>query len=144
MVLCPYKDGKVTHYPSTWLIDDPGAAIFHMFCSAECMEKGIPQPVREPVQGHVTFERGAPHASPERQRGRLDALWGYDCIGHRPEYVKGHGEGMAVRPIIEAAQKELEKLTQDRGQPAPMTGGATEVPTPGALDAPPVSNKGET
>lgn len=142
-VLCPTKDGKITHIPSTWLIDDPDAAIFHTFCSEECKEKGLPKQIRPPLEAHVDFERGGPRPSPDRQRGRLDALLGYDCAGYRPDYVKGYGEGMAIRPIIEAAQIELEKLSRDRGEPAAMTGGDNKAADPPvAAGAPPVSPKG--
>lgn len=76
------------------------------FCSDECEAKGPAKPARERVEAHVDFERGSqPH--PERHRGRMDALLGYDCAGHRPHYVKGHGEGMEVRKIVEAAIEEL-------------------------------------
>lgn len=105
MVLCPVKDGKITHIPSSWMTDG-GAEIYHVFCSTECRDKGVPKPVRPAVQAHVDFERGE-KVHPDRERGRIDALLGYDCIGHRPEYVRGHSEGMEVRKIIEATIEKI-------------------------------------
>ena len=120
VVLCPVirawgVEDTLQPPPPPWIDSDSD-----YFCSTECKEKGPAETVREHISAHVDFERGAA-VSPERQRGRWDALMGYDCIGHRPEYVKGHGEGMDVRAIVDAARAKLE---QDRGQIASMPGGS--------------------
>lgn len=109
-VMCPIdRDGNLAGSPSHWLDAEPD-----YFCSPTCKEKGPAEPVRDRVEAHVDFERGtAPN--PDRRRGRLDALLGYDCIGTLPAYVKGHGEGMAVRKTIEAAITEMQK---DRDPPS--------------------------
>lgn len=88
--------------PTPWVHDDP-----HHYCTAECQAKGPAEPVRERAQAvHI---RMAHDLNPDHRRGFNDALLGYDCVGIRPHYIKGHAEGMAVREVIDAAVAELGK-----------------------------------
>lgn len=78
------------------------------FCSNECLQKGGALPVRAPApDAHIDWARGQ-QVSHERQCGRTDALLGFDCIGSRPDYVKGHAEGMAMRAMLIEAVKQFE------------------------------------
>lgn len=106
VILCPIGwNDRITPPPAPWIAPGPEAHGF--FCSEECKQKGLPIPARQPApSAHIDWERGS-KPSPDRQLGREDALTGFDCIGHRPEYVKGHGEGMAMRDILFAAVEKL-------------------------------------
>lgn len=78
------------------------------FCSVDCHDKGEALPARDPAPpAHIDWARGQ-EVSVERARGRADALLGFDCIGSRPDYVKGHAEGMAMRAMLIEAVKQFE------------------------------------
>lgn len=102
VVLCPWDRGRLIHPPEPWVIVGED-----LFCSAGCQEKGPAQPVRE--RANYAHIRVPKDLNPNQNRGFFDALLGYDCIGALPSYVKGHGEGMKTRAIIEEAQRELSK-----------------------------------
>lgn len=102
VILCPIDawSEKVTHPPG-WI-----ETADEFFCSADCQKKGPAVPVRDraPI-AHIRMEP----MTPDEQRGFNDALLGYDCVGHRPNYVHGHANGMSMRAVIEAAVKKLEE-----------------------------------
>lgn len=110
-VLCPIiGEDKVQPIPG-WLYQ-PTPEGDLVFCSAECQDKGLAQPVRPRApDAHIDWERGSkPH--PNRMRGRLDALGGYDCLSAHPEYVKGHADGMAMREMLFATVEKLKATVQ--------------------------------
>lgn len=105
MVLIDYKASAEHIRPWRWAAD--GTAEGVMFCSDECEHKGAAKPARDraPV-AHIRLERSI---KPEQRRGFEDAIAGFDCIGTNPSYVKGHGEGMKARDLIEEMVNDLEK-----------------------------------
>lgn len=105
VILCPLGwNGELAKKPEGWVEIDHA-----FFCSADCYDKGEAKPVRERAQ--IAHVRMAP-MSPDEQRGFNDALLGFDCVGHRPGYVKGHANGRAVYAMVAEAAKKLEEGRQ--------------------------------
>jgi hypothetical protein len=101
--------------PAPWIVRDDNA----LFCTEACAEKGIPQPVREPLHCHLATRRNAP---PMEIVGAYDAILGFDPLCQEPNYLIGHANGMNMRPIIEEAQKQLAGMqgiveTDNQGKP---------------------------
>lgn len=87
--------------PAPWIVRDDYAA----FCSESCAEQGVPKAVRPHLPVQIMIPEGAPVYEIV---GAYDALHGYDVLcWSNPDYVRGHGNGMETRPIIEASMAML-------------------------------------
>lgn len=100
--------GRVT-LPLSWIVEGHEATDRRWFyCSEECRQKGRPTPVRPAIMAFLDFDRDK---TEEFKLGAEDALNGFDCIGSRSDYVKGHAAGMKLRQSIEGMQNEIARKT---------------------------------